>query len=116
MIIVSGSVPFPDADYFEYGMKELKKLNAEIIDEHYYKSPEWFKDNATRYDNYDRNGPKIFAGEYAAHPKEVVDGPKENNWEAILSEAPFMTGLERNAEVVHLTSYAPLIANIDTFQ
>jgi len=116
IIIVSGSGPFPDGDYFEYGMKELKKLNAEIIDEHYYRSPDWFRDNATRYDNYDRNGPKIFAGEYAAHPSNVEDGPKENNWEAALSESAFMTGLERNAEVINLTSYAPLMAHIDAFQ
>ncbi|MBI9039832.1 alpha-L-arabinofuranosidase C-terminal domain-containing protein [Lutibacter sp.] len=116
IIIVSGSGPFPDGDYFEYGWEELKKLNTEIIDEHYYKNPQWFRENATRYDSYDRNGPKIFAGEYAAHPKEVEDGPKENNWEAALSEAAFMTGLERNAEVVNLTSYAPLMAHIDAFQ
>ena len=116
IIIVSGSGPFPDGDYFEYGMEELKKLNAQIIDEHYYRSPEWFRENAARYDSYDRNGPKIFAGEYAAHPKEVEDGPKENNWEAALSEAAFMTGLERNADIVHLTSYAPLMAHIDAFQ
>lgn len=116
IIIVSGSGPFPDGDYFEYGMEELKKLNAEIIDEHYYRSPEWFRENAARYDSYDRNGPKIFAGEYAAHPKGVEDGPNENNWEAALSEAAFMTGLERNAEVVNLTSYAPLMAHIDAFQ
>ncbi|MBD0831536.1 alpha-L-arabinofuranosidase C-terminal domain-containing protein [Aestuariibaculum sediminum] len=116
MIIVSGSGPFPDGDYFEYGMQELKKLNAEIIDEHYYRSPEWFRENATRYDSYDRNGPKIFAGEYAAHPKGIFDGPKENNLEAAISEAAFMTGLERNAEVVTMTSYAPLMAHIDAFQ
>lgn len=116
MIIVSGSGPFSDGDYFEYGWEELKKLNAEIVDEHYYKNPQWFRENAARYDSYDRKGPKIFAGEYAAHPKEVEDGPKENNWEAALSEAAFMTGLERNAEVVYLTSYAPLMAHIDAFQ
>lgn len=116
IIIVSGSGPFPDGDYFEYGIEELKKLNAEIIDEHYYRSPEWFRENAARYDSYDRNGPKIFAGEYAAHPKGAEDGPKENNWDAALSEAAFMTGLERNAEVVNLTSYAPLMAHIDAFQ
>jgi len=114
MIIVSGSGPFPEGDYFDYGWEELKKLNAEIVDEHYYKSPEWFRENATRYDNYDRNGPKVFAGEYAAHPK-VENGPKENNWEAALSEAAFMTGLERNADVVHLTAYAPLMAHIDAW-
>ncbi len=116
IIIISGSGPFPDGDFFEYGWKELKKLNAEIIDEHYYRSPEWFRNNADRYDSYDRNGPKVFAGEYAAHPRGVEDGPKENNWEAALAEAAFMTGLERNADVVHLTSYAPLMAHIDAYQ
>jgi len=115
IIIVSGSGPSPDGDYFEYGWEELVKLDADLIDEHYYRSPEWFRENATRYDNYDRNGPKVFAGEYAAHPKGV-DGPKENNWEAALSEAAFMTGLERNADVVHLTSYAPLMAHKDAWQ
>lgn len=116
MIIVSGSGPFPEGDYFEYGTEELKKLNAEIVDEHYYRSPDWFLENADRYDSYDRNGPKIFAGEYAAHPKDVADGPKENNWEAALSEAAFMTGLERNADIVNLTSYAPLMAHSDAWQ
>ena len=114
--IVSGSGPFPEGDYFEYGWKELKKLNVDLVDEHYYKSPEWFLENADRYDTYDRNGPKIFAGEYAAHPKEVKDGPEENNWEAAISEAAFMTGLERNADIVELTSYAPLMAHSDAWQ
>lgn len=116
MIIVSGSGPSPDGDYFQYGWEELKKLHADIIDEHYYRQPEWFRDNADRYDSYDRNGPKVFAGEYAAHPKGIEDGPEENNWEAALSEAAFMTGLERNADVVTMTSYAPLMAHIDAFQ
>ncbi|WP_428741934.1 alpha-L-arabinofuranosidase C-terminal domain-containing protein [Tenacibaculum sp.] len=116
MIIVSGSGPSPDGDYFQYGWEELKKLHADIIDEHYYKDPKWFLDNAARYDSYDRNGPKVFAGEYAAHPRGVKDGPQENNWQAALSEAAFMTGLERNADLVVMTSYAPLMAHIDAFQ
>ncbi|MBC9795665.1 alpha-L-arabinofuranosidase C-terminal domain-containing protein [Sinomicrobium weinanense] len=116
MIIVSGSGPFPDGEYFEYGMKELKKLNAEIIDEHYYRSPEWFRENADRYDSYDRNGPKIFAGEYAAQSVAIASPENRNNWECALSEAAFITGLERNAEVVHLTSYAPLMAHKDGWQ
>ncbi len=116
IVLVSGSGPFPDGDYFEYGWEELKKLNVEIVDEHYYRQPQWFRDNANRYDSYDRNGPKVFAGEYAAHPKDVEDGSKENNWETALSEAAFMTGLERNADVVNLTSYAPLMAHVDAFQ
>ena len=116
MIIVSGSGPFPEGDYFEYGMQELKKLNAEIVDEHYYKSPQWFRENVTRYDNYDRKGPKIFAGEYAAQSVEIASPDNRNNWECAFSEAAFMTGLERNAEVVNLTSYAPLMAHEEAWQ
>ncbi len=116
MIIVSGSGPFPDGDYFEYGMEELKKLNAEIIDEHYYRSPEWFRENATRYDSYDRKGPKIFAGEYAAQSVAIASPENKNNWECAFSEAAFITGLERNAEVVNLTSYAPLMAHEEGWQ
>ncbi|WP_370175312.1 alpha-L-arabinofuranosidase C-terminal domain-containing protein [Leeuwenhoekiella palythoae] len=116
IIIVSGSGPFPDGDYFEYGMKELKEIGAEIIDEHYYRSPEWFRENATRYDSYDRNGPKIFAGEYAAQSVAIASPDNKNNWETALSEAAFMTGLERNAEVVQLTSYAPLMAHAEGWQ
>jgi alpha-N-arabinofuranosidase len=114
--IVSGAGPFPEGDYFEYGMKELKKLNAEIVDEHYYKNPKWFRDNATRYDNYDRKGPRIFAGEYAAQSVAIASPDNKNNWECALSEAAFMTGLERNAEVVNLTSYAPLMAHEEAWQ
>ncbi|MFV7233968.1 alpha-L-arabinofuranosidase C-terminal domain-containing protein [Flavobacterium sp. ZB4R12] len=116
MIIVSGSGPFPEGDYFEYGMQELKKLNAEIVDEHYYKSPQWFRENATRYDSYDRKGPKVFAGEYAAQSVAIASPDNRNNWECAFSEAAFMTGLERNAEVVNLTSYAPLMAHEEAWQ
>jgi len=116
MTIVSGAGPFPEGDYFEYGTKELKKLNAEIVDEHYYKNPQWFRDNATRYDNYDRKGPKVFAGEYAAQSVAIASPDNKNNWECAFSEAAFMTGLERNAEVVNLTSYAPLMAHAEAWQ
>lgn len=114
--IVSGSGPSPDGEFFEYGWKELKKLNAQIVDEHYYNSPEWFLENATRYDKYDRKGPKVFAGEYAAQSVGVVKPENKNNWLTALSEAAFMTGLERNADVVTMTSYAPLLAHADGWQ
>jgi alpha-L-arabinofuranosidase len=114
--IVSGSGPSPDGEYFNYAWKELKKLQPALIDEHYYKPPAWFFANATRYDNYDRNGPKIFAGEYAAHSKEANDAEGRNNWESALAEAAFMTGLERNADIVQMSSYAPLLAHVDAWQ
>jgi alpha-N-arabinofuranosidase len=114
--IISGSGPSPDGEFFEYGWKELKKLNAQIVDEHYYNSPEWFTKNAGRYDAYDRSGPKVFAGEYAAQSVGVVKPDNKNNWQTALSEAAFMTGLERNADVVTMTSYAPLFAHADGWQ
>jgi alpha-L-arabinofuranosidase len=114
--IVSGSGPSPDGEYFNYAWKELKQLQPALIDEHYYKPPAWFFANANRYDNYDRSGPKIFAGEYAAHSKESNDAEGRNNWESALAEAAFMTGLERNADVVQMCSYAPLLAHVDAWQ
>ncbi|GEN77212.1 alpha-L-arabinofuranosidase C-terminal domain-containing protein [Chryseobacterium hagamense] len=114
--IISGSGPSPDGEFFDYGWKELKKLNAQIVDEHYYNSPEWFRKNSARYDAYDRSGPKVFAGEYAAQSVGVVKPENKNNWECALSEAAFMTGLERNADVVYMTSYAPLLAHAEGWQ
>jgi alpha-L-arabinofuranosidase len=84
---------------------------ADIVDEHYYRVPRWFLDNAIRYDDYDRRGPKIFAGEYAAH-----DRGRRNNLRAALAEAAFMTGLVRNSDVVMMSSYAPLFAKAGAIQ
>ncbi|HZK92861.1 MAG TPA: alpha-L-arabinofuranosidase C-terminal domain-containing protein [Prolixibacteraceae bacterium] len=114
--IVSGTGPSPDGKDFDYAAAALKKLNAQIVDEHYYANPEWFFKNASRYDNYDRNSYKIFAGEYAAQSKFTCSPDNQNNWKCALSEAAFMTGLERNAEVVQLCSYAPLLAHVDGWQ
>ncbi|MCX6237307.1 MAG: alpha-L-arabinofuranosidase [Bacteroidia bacterium] len=114
--IVTGTGPSPDGKFFDYAAKELKRLNVDIVDEHYYANPEWFFQNATRYDNYDRNSYKIFAGEYAAQSKFTCSPDNQNNWKCALAEAAFMTGLERNAAVVNLCSYAPLFAHVDGWQ
>lgn len=114
--LVSGTGPFPEGTFFDLANQKLKNLNPEIVDEHYYRNPEWFLNNATRYDSYDRKGPKIFAGEYAAQSVAIASPDNKNNWECALSEAAFMTGLERNAEVVNLCSYAPLLAHSEGWQ
>ena len=114
--IVSGAGPYAEGEYFNYAWKELKQLQPSLIDEHYYKPPTWFFNNASRYDNYERTGPKIFAGEYAAHSKDNPEPESRNNWESALAEAAFMTGLERNADIVQLCSYAPLFAHVDAWQ
>ena len=111
-ILVCGtSGPSADGKDFDYGWQEMRRLKVDLVDEHYYKPPQWFFDNAGRYDNYDRKGPKVFAGEYAAHGRGDL-----NNWEAALSEAAFMTGLERNADIVWQATYAPLFAHVEGWQ
>jgi alpha-L-arabinofuranosidase len=107
--------PFSE-EGFAYLDKELRKRNADIIDEHYYRRPEWFLQNANRYDSYPRNGPKIFAGEYAAQSENGASPSNRNNLMTALSEAAFLTGLERNADVVTMASYAPLFAHVDGWQ
>lgn len=114
--IISGSGPFAEGEQFEYGWSQLMASKADLVDEHYYKVPSWFRENAGRYDSYDRKGPKIFAGEYAAQSVATVSPENKNNWECALSEAAFMTGLERNADIVHMTSYAPLMAHEEGWQ
>ncbi len=111
--IVGSSGPNADGDKFDYLWPEMKRIGVDLVDEHYYMAPDWFFANAARYDNYDRRGPKVFAGEYASHDHPTG---KANNFLAALSEAAFMTGLERNADVVHLATYAPLFAHVDAWQ
>ena len=114
--LISSVGPSPDGKQFEYLSGEMKKMNADFVDEHYYKEPAWFLKNASRYDHYDRKGPKIFAGEYAAHSKADNAPESRNNWESALAEAAFMTGLERNSDMVQMASYAPLFGNVEAWQ
>ena len=109
--IIGTAGPSPDGKDFDFGWSEMKRLKTDLVDEHYYKDPQWFLSNAKRYDNYDRKGPKVFAGEYACHPKN-----RKNNFESALCESAFMTGFERNADVVHMCTYAPLFAHVDGWQ
>ena len=86
------------------------------IDEHYYMPPKWFLEHNDFYDNYPRDI-KVFAGEYAAHDPEInIAHVSKNNWKAGISEAAFLTGIERNADVVALSSYAPLFARVNYTQ
>jgi alpha-N-arabinofuranosidase len=95
---------------------QLRDAGADIVDDHYYKSPSWFYEHATLYDAYPRTGPKVFVGEYAAHVKPPNRAENWNVWQAGLAEAAFLTGLERNADVIRMTAYAPLFAHTDAWQ
>ncbi|MCE5331111.1 MAG: carbohydrate binding domain-containing protein [Bacteroidales bacterium] len=109
--IIGSSGPDSEGDKFNYLWPEMKRLKVDLVDEHFYRPESWFLTGAGRYDNYDRKGPKVFAGEYACHPKN-----RKNNFESALCEAAFMTGFERNADVVQMCTYAPLFAHVEGWQ
>ncbi len=110
--LVGTSGPNSEGKDFEFLWPEMVKIGADLVDEHFYRNEKWFLKSGNRYDNYSRKGPKVFAGEYACHGS----GKKWNHFEAALLEAAFMTGVERNADVVEMATYAPLFAHIDGWQ
>lgn len=104
-ITVIGTVgPFHSGEDFDKGWDIARKLKVQMVDEHYYVPPNWFWENLARYDTYDRKSSKVYLGEYAAH-----DDKRKTTLRAALAEAAYMTGLERNGDVVLLSSYAPLL-------
>lgn len=105
VVVIGTSGPFPDGRDFELGWKFARESGVAIVDEHYYRPPQWFWDNLARYDSYDRNGPKVYAGEYAAHEPD-----RRNTLRSAIAEAAYLTSLERNGDIVVLSSYAPLLA------
>ena len=114
--LVVSAGPGPSGEQFDYLWSNWRKMKPDIVDEHYYQPPEWFLTNTGRYDHYDRSGPKVFAGEYAVQTSGVAKSDNRNNWNGAIAEAAFMTGLERNADVVQMASYAPLLAHIGAWQ
>ncbi|AHW59500.1 Carbohydrate binding domain-containing protein [Draconibacterium orientale] len=105
-ITVIGTVgPFYTGTDYEEGWELATKLEVPMVDEHYYQPPGWFIHNQDYYDRYDRSKSKVYLGEYAAH----LPG-RPNNIETALSEALYLTAVERNADVVTMTTYAPLLA------
>lgn len=101
-ITVIGTVgPFWEGSDYEYGWKEAKEKHIEIVDEHYYNSVNWYFHHRDFYDNYDRQGTKVYLGEWASKGNHVVNA---------LVEAAYLTNIERNADVVVMSSYAPLLA------
>lgn len=113
--LIASSGTDPEGERFNLLNTGLRALKTDFIDEHYYRPPQFFFANVNRYDHYPRNGSKVFAGEYASHVPNT-NGAVKSNWLAALSEAAFLTGLERNADVVQMASYAPLFAHYDGWQ
>lgn len=105
-ITVIGTVgPFYEGTDYEEGWALATKLNIPMVDEHYYVAPGWLIHNQDYYDRYDRKKAKVYLGEYAAH----LPG-RPSNVETALAEALYLTSIERNGDVVAMTSYAPLLA------
>ena len=86
----------------------VKGMTPDVVDDHYYKREQGMFDEARHYDNTDRNGPKIFVGEWATR-----EGTPTPNFGAALGDAAFLTGLERNSDVVVMSAYAPLFVNVN---
>lgn len=101
-LIVANGTAFDSTEGWTYLSQNPDKITT-LVDEHYYQPPEWFLANTDRYDSYDRNAQaKVFLGEYAA---------KANTLDAALAEAAYMTGLEKNGDVVEMACYAPLFSH-----
>jgi len=114
--LVACAGPAPEGEHFQFAWSKLRELQADIIDEHSFANPSWFFANTHRYDRYDRNGPKVFFGEFSALTDKTLSLTNLNNLGAAVAEAAWMTGLERNGDVVRMASYAPLFAHIDGWQ
>lgn len=107
-ITVVGTVgPFPSGSDYDSGWAIARELEVPIVDEHSYKAPKWYFQNLDRFDRYDRSGPKVYVGEY---------GSRGNTMLCALAEAAYMMAMERNGDVVHLASYAPLLAKVGNTQ
>lgn len=106
IVVIGTSGPFAGGEDFDNGWAFANELKLKMVDEHYYVSPQWFWDNLDRYDRYDRNNAKVYVGEYAAHDRDR----RRNTLRSALAEAAGLTSFERNGDIVHFTSYAPLLA------
>ncbi len=113
--IIGTSGPNAEDDHFFNGWKAMRQLKADLVDEHYYRNIDWFKKSMNRYDDrafYTKDGPRVFAGEWACHDS----GKKYNHAGASIYEAAFMTNIERNADLVHMATYAPLFSHVEGWQ
>ncbi len=102
--IIGTSGPRPSGEDYDEGWRIARELSIDMVDEHGYQTPEWYWQNLQRFDAYDRHGPTVYLGEYAAH-----DLGRRSTLRSALAEAAYLTTLERNGDLVRLSSYAPLL-------
>lgn len=106
IVVVGTTGPFASGEDYDHGWAFARELRLPMVDEHYYVAPQWFWDNLQRYDKYDRASAKVYVGEYAAHDRDR----RRNSLRSALAEAAGLTSFERNGDIVHFASYAPLLA------
>ena len=106
IVVIGTSGPFASGRDYDEGWAFARELKLAMVDEHYYVSPQWFWDNLSRYDTYDRNSAKVYVGEYAAHDRDR----RRSTLRSAIAEAAGLTSFERNGDIVHFASYAPLFA------
>src|SRR5690606_1050689 len=105
--VIGTAGPMPFGPDFDAGWAVARAEDVAVVDEHGYRTPHWYHQNVTRYDDYDRSGPAVYVGEYAA---------KTSRLRSALAEAAGMIGMERNSDIVQLASYAPLLARVGATQ
>lgn len=106
IVVVGTAGPMPSGEEFDNGWDFVRELKVPMVDEHFYVSPQWFWDNLARYEKYDRTSTKVYVGEYAAHDRDR----NRNTLRTAIAEAAGLTSFERNGDIVHFASYAPLLA------
>lgn len=105
--IIGTSGTAASGGYYNSLWQFSRENNLDAVDEHYYMAPNWFLNNVHRYDNFDRNGPKVFIGEYASQDDRLANA---------IAEASYLTGVEKNADIIQFTCYAPLLCNVNNNQ
>ena len=95
---------------------DINSRTPDLFDLHFYETPDWFVSHANYFDSYSRGAPKVLVGEYAARTIGDRIGQGQATLGTAIGEAAWLTGLERNADVVLMASYAPLFQNVNGYQ
>lgn len=112
--VISSSGTYLEGDAYDYNWSWINKDYADtIVDEHYYTNDGYLFDHNDRYDNFDRNGAHVFIGEYAATSSGIGTIQTKSNMNEAVEEASYLTGIERNGDIVDMVSYAPTFAKVN---
>lgn len=112
--VISSSGTYLEGDAYDYNWSWINKDYADtVVDEHYYTNDGYLFDHNDRYDNFDRNGAHVFIGEYAATSSGIGTIQTKSNMNEAVEEASYLTGIERNGDIVDMASYAPTFAKVN---